>query len=63
MIQNRPRLPRKVPRKDPEAISRSVIASKREVGVHADVGVGESPALPALIQKDHPQEIMFLRVV
>ena len=64
IIQNRPMLPRRVPRA--EAIVRLIIrdiATEREVIDHADIRIRECPALPVFIQKDYPQEIVLLRIV
>jgi hypothetical protein len=57
-------LPRRVP--SAEAIVRLIIrdiATKRDVVDHADVRIGECPALTRFVQKDYPQKVMLLRVV
>jgi hypothetical protein len=63
ITRNTDTLPRNDPIREPRATARKVIAFKREVSVDANLGVREGPTLPALIQKDHPQKIVLLRVV
>jgi hypothetical protein len=63
MTKNTDTLPRNDPIRAPRATARNVIAFKRKIGVDANLRVGESPAFATLIQKDHPQKIVLLRVV
>jgi len=44
-------------------VSKIDISSKGEIVNHADVAIWKGPTFPALIEKNHPQEIVLLRVV
>lgn len=41
----------------------NLLPSQGEIFLNSDVSIGECPALSCLIEKDHPQEVMLLRVV
>ncbi len=41
----------------------SFTSPQRQIALYAYVSIGERPALPSLIDEDHPQQVVLLRVV
>ena len=41
----------------------SFTSPQRQIALNSDVPIWECPTLASLVEKDHPQEVMLLRVI